>query len=200
MNLGLDSGMGDKPPRTVVAPASAAAKAHPLTWPTIRTAAVRSVTLAISCLISYVLVTRTLAHVYSLSTSDDLLGGMWAVVATVFVYRDSQKQSMAAAAARITATSLSFALCLVYLLIFPFHPWGLAVLIGVGSLILILTGRAEDAVTAGITTAVVMVVAALSPHHAWEQPLLRVVDTVVGVVVGLAAAWTTTRLQVGRGR
>jgi uncharacterized membrane protein YgaE (UPF0421/DUF939 family) len=125
---------------------------------------------------------------------------MWAVAATVFVYRESQKQSMAAATSRITATSLSFALCLVYLLIFPFHPWGLAVLIGIGSLLLMLTGRAEDAVTAGITTAVVMVVAALSPQHAWEQPLLRIVDTVVGVAVGLAASWTTTRLPVGRRR
>lgn len=200
MNLRVDIGRGDDPPGTVVVPASAAAKIHPQNWATIHVAAVRSLTLAIACLISYLLVTHTLAHVYSLSTADDLLGGMWAVAATVFVYRDSQQQSMAAAVSRFTATSLSFALCLVYLLIFPFHPWGLAVLIGFGSLVLTLTGRPEDGATAGITTAVVMVVAALSPHHAWEQPLLRVVDTAVGVAVGLAASWTTTLLPVGRGR
>jgi uncharacterized membrane protein YgaE (UPF0421/DUF939 family) len=162
-------------------------------------AAVRSVALAISCLISYLLVTHALAHVYSLSTADDLLGGMWAVLATVFVYRDNQKQSWAAASSRITATSLSFALCLIYLLIFPFHPWGLAVVIGIGSLVLMLIGRPEDVVTAGITTAVVMVVAALSPHNAWEQPLLRVVDTIVGIGVGIGASWITTRLTFGRG-
>jgi hypothetical protein len=179
--------------------ASASARIlHPLKRRRIRAAAVCSVALAISCLISYLLVTDILARVYSLSTADDLLGGMWAVVATVFVYRGSQKQSWAAALSRITATSLSFALCLVYLLIFPFHPWGLAVLIGIGSLVMLLIGRPEDAVTAGITTAVVMVVAALSPHGAWEQPLLRVVDTVVGVGVGLGASWATTRLILGR--
>jgi uncharacterized membrane protein YccC len=61
-----------------------------------------------------------------------------------------------------------------------------------------LIGRPEDVVTAGITTAVVTVVAALSPHNACEQPLLRVVDTVVGIAVGLGAAWTTTRLTFGR--
>jgi uncharacterized membrane protein YccC len=200
VDLRVDSVMRDEPPGTVVVSSSAAVRTHPLDWATIRAAAARSLTLAMSCLISYLLVTRTLAHIYSLSTADDLLGGMWAVAATVFVYRDSQKQSMAAALSRFSATSLSFALCLVYLLIFPFHPWGLAVLIGLGSLLLMLTGRPEDAVTAGITTAVVMVVAALSPHQTWEQPLLRVVDTAVGVAIGLTASWTTTRLPAGSGR
>jgi multisubunit Na+/H+ antiporter MnhB subunit len=52
-----------------------------------------------------------------------------------------------------------------------------------------LGGRPGDAVTAGITTAVVMVVAAVSPQHAWQQPILRFADTVIGVAVGVAAAW-----------
>jgi hypothetical protein len=34
-----------------------------------------------------------------------------------------------------------------------------------------------------------MVVAALSPADAWRQPLLRLLDTVVGVTVGLMFAW-----------
>jgi uncharacterized membrane protein YccC len=42
--------------------------------------------------------------------------------------------------------------------------------------------------TERITTAVVMVVAALSPRDAWEQPILRLVDTALGVVTGVAAA------------
>jgi uncharacterized YccA/Bax inhibitor family protein len=50
-------------------------------------------------------------------------------------------------------------------------------------------GRREDIVTTGITTAVVMVVAAMSPHDAWQQPLLRVVDTVVGIAAGIACRW-----------
>jgi uncharacterized membrane protein YccC len=145
--------------------------------------------LAMSCLISYWLITRILAHVYSISRDDDFLGGMWAVVATVFVYRYSHEQSVHAALSRMAATSVSFVLCLVYLLIFPFQPWGMATLIGIGAVVMALIGRPEDTVTTGITTAVVMVVAALSPHNAWRQPILRVVDTAVGVVVGVAAAW-----------
>jgi uncharacterized membrane protein YccC len=152
-------------------------------------AIIHGTVLAMSCLISYWLITRLLAHIYSISRDDNLLGGMWAVVATVFVYRYSYEQSVHAALSRMAATSLSFVLCLVYLLIFPFQPWGMAVLIGIGAVAMTLIGRPEDTVTTGITTAVVMVVAALSPHNAWQQPILRVVDTAVGVAVGVAAAW-----------
>jgi len=52
-----------------------------------------------------------------------------------------------------------------------------------------LLGRREDIVTAGITTAVVMVVAAMSPMDAWQQPLLRLADTMVGIAVGVACKW-----------
>ena len=48
--------------------------------------------------------------------------------------------------------------------------------------------------TAGITTAVIMVVASLSPHNAWKQPILRFADTVIGVAVGLGAAWIGLRV------
>jgi uncharacterized membrane protein YccC len=144
--------------------------------------------LAIACLVSYWLITRILAHIYSISRDDDLLGGMWAVTATVFVYRYSYDQSVRAALSRMAATFVSFVLCLVYLLIFPFHPWGLAALIGIGAAAMTLLGRPDDTVVTGITTTIVMVVAALSPHNAWQQPILRVVDTAVGVVIGIAAA------------
>jgi hypothetical protein len=64
-----------------------------------------------------------------------------------------------------------------YLLIFPFTHVGLAALLGIGTLIMAVLGRRDDIVTTGITTAVVMVVAAMSPQTAWQQPLLRRVDT-----------------------
>jgi uncharacterized membrane protein YccC len=146
------------------------------------------VSLAVSYLLSCWLVTRFLAHVYSVSRDDDLLGGIWATVATVFVYRYSYEQSVCAALSRMAATSVSFVLCLVYLLIFPFQPWGMAILIGIGAVVTTLIGQPDDTVTTGITTTVVMVVAALSPHNAWREPILRMVDTAVGVGVGIAGA------------
>ena len=150
--------------------------------------------LAIACLVTYLLATRVLSHLYFISRADDLLGGMWAVIATIFVNRDSYRQSLTAAASRMAATTVSFIVCLIYLLFLPFHTWALAVLIGVSALTVTLLGRPEDAITAAITTAVVTVVAAVSPQHAWQQPILRFADTVVGVAVGIAAAWIGLRI------
>lgn len=160
---------------------------RPLRRHAARAAVAHSLALAIACYVSYWFTTRALTRVHSLSAADDLLGGMWAVIATVFVYRTTYQEDVAAALSRAAATGLSFALCLIYLLILPFSPVGLVVLIGVGTLILTVIGRSGDTVTAGITTAVVMVVAGLTPHDAWQQPILRIIDTAVGVSVGLAA-------------
>jgi uncharacterized membrane protein YccC len=145
-----------------------------------------AVELTVSCLVSYLVITHLLAPFVDASSS--VLGGMWAVVATVFVFRDTRDQSVPALA-RLLATCVSFVLCFVYLVVWPFSPVGMAALIGIGTLVMLLLGRPDDIVTTGITTAVVMVVAGLSPHTAWEQPILRLVDTIVGVVVGLAGAW-----------
>jgi uncharacterized membrane protein YccC len=145
--------------------------------------------LALACLAAFWIVTGILRPFVE-NPSDNLLGGMWAVVATVFVFRDARDQSLSAGISRMIATSVSFALCLAYLLFLPFNPAGMAAVIGIGTLSTMLLGRQNEIVTTGITTAVVMVVAALSPADAWHQPFLRLLDTVVGVTVGLIFAWT----------
>jgi uncharacterized membrane protein YccC len=141
--------------------------------------------MTIACAISYWITTSGLTPF--VDKSSDFLGGMWAVVATVFVFRDTRINSIPAGLARLIATCVSFALCLLYLLIFPFQPLGMAVLIGLGTVVMMILGRREDIVTTGITTAVVMVVAAMSPRDAWQQPLLRLIDTVVGIAVGIGS-------------
>ncbi|MGC2321332.1 MAG: FUSC family protein [Terriglobales bacterium] len=146
------------------------------------------VMLAVCCFISYWIITDVLAAARSVSRDDEFLGGMWAVVATVFVFRYTYEESARAALSRMYATLVSFALCFVYLLILPFRPLGLAVLIAIGAIVMSLVGQAEDIVTTGITTTVVMVVAGMSPEHAWKQPILRLIDTVVGTAVGIVGA------------
>ena len=164
-------------------------------WPQARAAVVECAVLAVACLITWWLVTSALSRVYSLSRDDDLLGGMWAVLATIFVLRDSFGKSVAAAVSRMAATIVSFVLCLIYLAFLPFHAWALAMLVGASALVVMLLGRPGDAVTAGITTAVIMVVAAVSPQHAWQQPILRLADTIVGVAVGALAAWAAMQVK-----
>ncbi len=153
--------------------------------------------LAVACLVSYWLTTSILSSIHSLSEADDVLGGLWAVIATIFVIRQSYDQSIAAALTRILATFVSFAICLLYLAFLPFHPVAMAALIGLSSLAVVLIGRPGDSVTAAIATAIVMVSAAVSPHDAWQLPVLRLADSLVGVAIGIAAAWIALRL-VGR--
>jgi uncharacterized membrane protein YccC len=99
---------------------------------------------------------------------------MWATVATMFVFRPTRLEALSAGISRLSATGVSFALCLAYFLVLPFHPVGLAALLGLGTLIMMSLGRRDDIVTTGITTTVVMVVTAMGPQHeAWRQPLLR---------------------------
>ena len=140
--------------------------------------------MAIACLITYWIITHALSRF--VDEPSDFLGGMWAVAATMFVFRETRLRSLSAGTARLIATCVSFALCLLYLLLFPFTPVGMAVLIAVGTAVMALLGRRDDIVTVGITTVVVMVVAAMSPVDAWQQPVLRLADTMVGIAVGVA--------------
>jgi hypothetical protein len=114
--------------------------------------------MALACLISHRISTYVLS--WLVNEPSDLLGGMWAVIATVFVFRDTRPQ-LVCRIARLSATL--FALCLAYLWIFPFTSVGMAALIGIGTLVMVLLGRRDYIVTTGITTAVVMVVAGMSP-------------------------------------
>jgi len=141
----------------------------------------------ISCLITYLIITHVL-HPF-VDKPDELLGGMWAVIATVFVFKGADGGSLSAGRSRLVATCVSFALCLAYLVIWPFHPVGMAALIGIGAVVMLLLGRRDEIVTTGITTTVVMVVAAMSPDRAWLQPVLRLVDTVIGIAVAVTCAW-----------
>jgi len=153
---------------------------------------VYAVDMAIACLITYWIMTYVLSRY--VDKPSVFLGGMWAVVATVFVFRETRAHSLSAGIARLIATCVSFALCLPYLWIFPFTPVGMAALLGIGTGVMTLLGRRDDIVTTAITTIVVMVVAAMSPQDAWHQPLLRLVDTVVGIAVGVTCKWIASFL------
>jgi uncharacterized membrane protein YgaE (UPF0421/DUF939 family) len=144
---------------------------------------VYAVNMAIASLVGYWAITQGLSQF--VGRDDDLLGGMWTVIAIIFVFKQTRQESVAAGLSRLLATCVSFALCLAYLIWFPFTPFGMAVLLALGALIMMALGRRDDIITTGITTAVVMVVAGLSPQAAWREPLLRLLDTVVGVAVGV---------------
>ena len=166
---------------------------HP-DWAQGRTALADSVVLGLACVVTYLLATKLLSWVHSVAPADDLLGGMWAVISAIFVNRSTYRESRSAAVSRMVATFVSFVYCLIYLTFLPFHTWALGLLVGVSALTARMIGRPGDAITAAITTTVVLVVAEVSPRGAWEQPILRLADTAIGVAVGLASAWLDQRV------
>jgi uncharacterized membrane protein YccC len=148
---------------------------------------VYSIAMALACIVSYAAMTELLN--VAVEGRADLVGGMWAAVSTAFVFRDSRQRSLSAGAGRLIATCVSFALCLPYLWLIPPNVAGMAILLAVGTLVMVLLDRREDIITTAITTIVIMVVAVERPIDAWEQPLLRLFDTLVGVAIGVAGKW-----------
>ncbi|MGV7214641.1 FUSC family protein [Bradyrhizobium sp. UFLA05-112] len=143
--------------------------------------------MAIACAVSYLLTTELLGGF--IDRGDTLLGGMWAAVATLFVFRETREGSVSAGISRLTATFVSFVLSFIYIAFLPVNAAGIGLVIGVGTIVMLFLGRREDIVTTGITTTVVLVVAAIDPKHALAQPSLRLLDTVVGIGVGMLAKW-----------
>jgi uncharacterized membrane protein YccC len=163
-------------------------------WAQGRTALADCAVLGLACVATYLLAIHLLSWVHSVAPADDVLGALWAVIAAIFVNRSTYSDSRSAAVSRMAATFVSFVYCLIYLTFLPFHTWALGLLVAVSALTARLIGRPGDAITAAITTTVVLVVAEVSPRGAWEQPILRLADTAIGVVVGLASAWLDQRV------
>jgi uncharacterized membrane protein YccC len=145
--------------------------------------------LGVTCAVTYVLLVNVVGPLVHEPAASSEIGGMWAVAASVFVFRASLADGLADARTRIGATFMSVVVCLAYLLLFPVTPVGIGVVIAIGSLLAVVLGRPQDASLTGITSIVVLVVADLGrPFPPWVQPILRLVDTAIGVGVGLLGA------------
>jgi len=148
---------------------------------------VYAVDMAIACLLTYWIMASLLPRWFG--WPDTPVGVLWAVISTVFVYKDSRAHSLSAGMARLTTTFVSVALCLIYLWLLPATIVGMAVLIAIGVLLMFLVGRPDEVGLTAITIAVIMIVAANDQLHPQLQPVLRLVDTVAGITVGVACKW-----------
>jgi len=146
-----------------------------------------AVNLTIACLVTYWVMAFALPH--SIGWPSTPVGVLWAVISTVFVYKDTRANSLSAGITRLTTTFASCALCLIYLWLLPPSIIGMAALIMIGVLTMIFIGRPGETNLTAITIAVIMIVAASDPQQARLQPLLRLVDTVFGVALGVACKW-----------
>lgn len=161
----------------------------------VRATLIYSVLLGFSALGCYWLAAHVINPIHRISATGDTIGALWAAISTVFVYRHSYDESESAALSRVAGTAVSFILCLIYLAIFPFHLWAIAVVIAIGAFVLTIAGRPQDTMPASLASLVVLVIASIDPHNAWQQAILRFLDTVLGVAIGLAAVWLSVRLM-----
>src|ERR1700733_14817364 len=145
-----------------------------------------AVDMAIACIVTYWIMAFLCPHWGWPTTS---VGELWAVISTVFVYKDSRAHSLTAGMARLIATFVSLALCMIYLWLLPATIIGMAALIAIAVLLMMLIGRQDELGLTAITIAVIMIVAADKPQEAELQPILRLVDTVVGIAVGVICKW-----------
>jgi uncharacterized membrane protein YccC len=155
-----------------------------------------AVGMAVACLVAYWVALYAFGGGFP--KTSETIGAMWAAIAAAFVFRDSGAQAVSAGVARLRATCVSLVLCLIYLLVFPPTAVGMAVIVGAGTLVVSALHWRRDIFTTAITTIVVTVLAQLDPHNAWYQPVLRFLDTLLGIAVGIAATWLTDGSLVRR--
>jgi len=80
----------------------------------------------------------------------------------------------------------------IYLSLLPATTIGMGALIAIGVLLMIIIGCRDETGLTAITIAIIMIIAANSPQDAWLQPLLRLLDTLVGISVGVACKWVAS--------
>src|SRR3954462_5613183 len=101
--------------------------------------------MAVACAASYLVTSRVIGPF--IDRGDSLLGGMWAAVATAFVFRETRVGSLAAGVSRLVATFVSFALCSISIALLPVNAGGIVLLIGAGAIVMQSFRRPEDIIT-----------------------------------------------------
>ena len=91
-----------------------------------------------TCAAVFVLTTTVLGRLVAEPSETRSVGAIWAVVATIYVFHESAADRRRALVSRFAATTLSFVLCEIYVLLLPFAVWGLAVAVAVGGVVVTL--------------------------------------------------------------
>src|SRR5262245_7984585 len=97
-----------------------------------------AIDMAIACFITYWVMTFLLPRIVGWHSTS--VGVLWAMISTVFVYKDTRAHSLSAGISRLIATFAGFALCLIYLSLLPATTIGMGALITVGVLLMIISG------------------------------------------------------------
>ena len=119
-----------------------------------------------------------------------LVGGLWSLISAVVVLQSTRRATIDSVWRRLFGTFIGAALSAIYLSLFPFSLWGLALCVGLTVLAGQAAGAPDHARLAAITVAVVMITAKADPA---APPVLdaalRFAESCIGTAITAAAVF-----------
>jgi uncharacterized membrane protein YccC len=118
------------------------------------------------------------------------IGGLWSALSAVVVTQLSRQEAASSASLRILGSAIGALTSGFYLVLHPFDPFGMALVIFVTVLICSAFNVPSHARLAAITVIVVMVTASLDPKlNPLLNALLRFLESCIGTGVALVTVW-----------
>ena len=118
------------------------------------------------------------------------IGGLWSALSAVVVTQISRQEARSSASLRILGSAIGALTSGLFLLLHPFDPFGMALVIFITVLICSAVHVPSHARLAAITVIVVMVTASLDPRlNPLINALLRFLESCIGTGVALLAVW-----------
>ena len=143
--------------------------------------------MAAVCLASYLAGTWFTSLFHAGST---IIGGVWSVVSGILVLQATLEDTRGSAMLRVLGTFIGAAVAAIYLVLFRFHPLGMAVTVGVTVLLCQALGVPDHARLAAVTVVIVLAVSVADPAI---QPvlnaLLRFAESCIGAGIATLAVY-----------
>ena len=161
--------------------------------------AVVAVRTAAVCLASYVAGTWFTALFH---TRTSILGGVWSVVSAIVVLQATLEDTRGSALLRVLGTFIGATVAALYLVVFPFHPLGMAAAVGVTVLACQGLDVPDHARLAAVTVVIVLAVSVADPTiRPALNALLRFLESCIGAGIATLALFLTPgarrRLRTG---
>jgi uncharacterized membrane protein YccC len=144
---------------------------------------------AIVCFAAYVAGTSFTSLFHAGSA---ILGGVWSVVSGIVVLQATLEDTRGSAMLRVLGTFIGATVAAVYLFLFPFHPLGMAVAVGVTVLLCQAMKVPDHARLATVTVVIVLAVSVADPTiRPAVNALLRFLESCIGAGIATLAVLLT---------
>ena len=139
------------------------------------------------CLASYLAGTWFTSLFHAGST---IIGGVWSVVSGILVLQATLEDTRGSAMLRVLGTFIGAAVAAIYLVLFRFHPLGMAMTVGVTVLVCQALRVPDHARLASVTVVIVLAVSVADPTiRPVLNALLRFAESCIGAGIATLAVF-----------